>query len=164
MHFRKHAALIALTAAFAAGATSALAAKSDPKHDARPAAAAAEPATQVAAGSQAEYGVKMGKFFQDSHKKAARRAFAQRYAKAKDCPAGMDRVRTKECAPPVQGRYWAVGQPLQDKVETHPVPEVVSAQLPPPPNGYEYVSAGEDVLLVSKGLHLVVDMIEDVNG
>ena len=32
------------------------------------------------------------------------------------------------------------------------------------PGGYEYLMAGDDILLVSKGLHLVVDMIEDVMG
>jgi hypothetical protein len=40
----------------------------------------------------------------------------------------------------------------------------VKATLPPAPAGYEYVLAGEDILLVSKALQLVVDMIEDVTG
>ena len=32
------------------------------------------------------------------------------------------------------------------------------------PAGYEYVRAGEDILLVSKGMRLVVDMMQDVAG
>jgi hypothetical protein len=34
--------------------------------------------------------------------------------------------------------------------------------LPPAPKGYEYVLAGEDVLLISKAIRLVVDMVPDV--
>ena len=148
--------LIAL-AACALLAGPAAAAKPTPK-------AAAAPAEQPAtAGGQADYGVKLGAFFNEQHKKAARTAFAQRYGKGKDCPVGMERG-SKGCAPPVEGRYWAVGQMLQPAVKPNPVPEPVKAKLPPAPQGYEYVLAGEDVLLVSKALHLVVDMIEDVNG
>lgn len=123
------------------------------------------PADQPAAApaGKAAYGVKFGGFFSEQHKKAARAAFAQRYARAKDCPEGMERT-AKKCAPPVEGRYWAVGQTLQPAVKAHPVPNAIKAKLPPPPEGYEYVMAGEDILLVSKALHLVVDMIEDVTG
>jgi hypothetical protein len=124
-------------------------------------AAAAPAAAQ--AGGQTSYGVKLGGFFTEQQKKAARAAFAQRYAKGKDCPAGMERG-AKGCAPPVEGRYWAVGQALQPAVKPYPVPDAVKAKLPPAPEGYEYVMAGEDILLKSKAIHLVVDMIEDVNG
>jgi Ni/Co efflux regulator RcnB len=126
---------------------------------------ATKPAEEAAAApaGQAAYGVKLGAFFKEEHKKAARAAFEKRYAKAKDCPEGMERTG-KKCAPPVEGRYWAVGQTLQPAVKPHPVPEAVKAKLPPVPQGYEYVLAGEDILLVSKAIHLVVDMIEDVTG
>jgi len=132
------------------------------KPEARP---ALPPAEQPAAAppGKAAYGVKFGGFFSEQHKKAARTAFAQRYARAKDCPEGMERT-TKKCAPPVEGRYWVVGQALQPAVKSYPVPDAVKAKLPPAPDGYEYVMAGEDILLVSKALHLVVDMIEDVAG
>jgi Ni/Co efflux regulator RcnB len=126
-------------------------------------AAASEPAAAAPVGSQASYGVKLGGFFSEQQKKAARAAFAQRYGKGKDCPAGMERG-AKGCAPPVEGRYWAVGQALQPAVKHYPVPDAVKAKLPPAPEGYEYVMAGEDILLKSKAIHLVVDMIEDVNG
>jgi hypothetical protein len=138
-----------------------------PASAAKPVAKAPAPSEQVAAapppGTQANYGVKLGGFFTEQHKKAARTAFAQRYAKGKDCPAGMERG-AKGCAAPVEGRYWAVGQALQPAVKPFPVPDAVKAKLPPAPDGYEYVLAGEDILLMSKAIHLVVDMIEDVNG
>ena len=117
----------------------------------------------AAAGAQADYGVKLGAFFKEEDKKAARAAFAQRYGKGKDCPAGMERG-AKGCAAPVEGRYWAVGQTLQPAVKPNPVPEPLKAKLPPVPKGYEYLMAGDDILLVSKGLHLVVDILEDVTG
>ena len=146
-------ALLALFAAAHAGATSAPA----------QAPAPAEQAAPATPGAQANYGVKLGAFFKDEHKKAARAYFSQRYARGKECPPGMERG-AKGCAPPVGGRYWAVGQTLQKAVAVHPVPEAAVARLPAAPNGYEYLMAGDDILLVSKGLHLVVDMIEDVMG
>ena len=126
-------------------------------------AAGSAAAAAAAAGGQANYGVKLGGFFSEQDKKAARTAFAQRYGKGKDCPAGMERG-AKGCTAPVEGRYWAVGQMLQPAVKPNPVPDALKAKLPPAPAGYEYVLAGEDILLMSKALHLVVDMIEDVNG
>ncbi len=150
----RHLLGLALSALLAAGP--AFAAKSTP--------ATTAPAEQPAAtGGQSNYGVKLGGFFNDEHRKAARSAFAQRYAKGKDCPVGLQRA-AKGCAAPVEGRYWAVGQRLQSAVKPNPVPDAILAKLPAVPNGYEYVMAGEDILLVSKGLQLVVDIIADVTG
>jgi Ni/Co efflux regulator RcnB len=113
-------------------------------------------------GKSADYGVKLGGFFDEQQKKQVRKAFAQRYAKGKECPPGMERNEQKRCAPPVAGHYWAVGQALQPAVEAHPLPPAIESQLPPAPKGYEYVLAGEDVLLISKAIRLVVDMVPDV--
>ena len=114
-------------------------------------------------GQTVGYGVKLGGFFNEKHKDAAKRSFAQHFAKTKECPKDMER-KGKTCRALVQGHYWAVGQPLRSEVETFPLPDDVQARLPKPPEGYEYVRAGEDILLVSKGLHLVVDMMQDVAG
>ena len=125
---RRHIMALAVCALVAAGP---LSAKTAPK----PAAAAsAEQAVAAAPGGQANYGVKLGGFFNDQHRKAVRTAFAQRYGKGKDCPAGMERG-AKGCAPPVEGRYWAVGQMLQPAVKPNPVPDPIAAKLPPAPNG-----------------------------
>ena len=122
---------------------------------------AAKPATPPVAAGQASYGVKLGAYFNDQQKQAARRAFAQKYAKAKECPAGMEKGK-KGCESPWDTRYWAVGQALQPAVKAYPVPEPVAAQLPKPPQGYEYVRVADDILLISSGTKLVVDMIENV--
>jgi Ni/Co efflux regulator RcnB len=149
---------LAMAAALAAGgpALAARAAKKD--KDAEPPAA-----EKMAPGGQARYGVKLGAFFTEQHKKAARRLFAQRYGHAKDCPPGMERG-DHGCAPPVPGRYWAVGQPLQPAVKEYLVPDVVISKLPTPPEGYRYALVGDDIVLMAAGSKLVVDIIEDVMG
>jgi Ni/Co efflux regulator RcnB len=126
-------------------------------------AGAAQTAQQPTPGQSMGYGVKLGGFFTDQHKQVAKRSFSQYFAKTKECPKDMERSG-KTCKALVQGHYWAVGQPLQKAVETYPVPEPVKAQLPVPPQGYEYVRAGEDILLISKGIHLVVDIMENVTS
>jgi Ni/Co efflux regulator RcnB len=155
----KRPAQCAAAAAFASAAVLAVAAQ---KHPA-PAPAAPEPAAQSTPGKTMGYGVKLGGFFTDQHKQVAKRSFAQYFAKTKECPKDMERSG-KTCKALVQGHYWAVGQNLQKAVETYPVPEPVKAQLPEPPKGYEYVRAGEDILLISSGIHLVVDVMENVTS
>ena len=105
-------------------------------------------------------GVKFGEFFSDQQKQVARKAFAKTHANAKECPPGLQKKGTA-CASPWDTRYWAVGQELQAAVQVHPVSELIAA-LPPLPKGYEYVRAADDILLISSGTKLVVDMIEHV--
>jgi Ni/Co efflux regulator RcnB len=107
------------------------------------------------------YGVRIGGFFTPQHKDAAKRSFAQYFSKNKTCPKDMER-EGKTCRALVKGHYWAAGQTLQPAVETFALPEEVTAHLPPAPAGYEYVRAGEDILLMSKSIHLVVDVMQDV--
>ena len=161
MHIRTPMTALAVAAAVTAAMMSvaAFAASANP-----PANAAAPPGT--AAKASGNYGVKLGGFFTEEQRQAAKRAIAQKYAKAKTCPPGMERADKKaSCAAPVKGHYWAVGQMLQSSVTTYPVPPDMAASLPPPPAGYKYLLAGEDILLVAaSGLNLVVDMIQDVMG
>ena len=120
----------------------------------------AQQSQSATSGNTLGYGVRMGGFFNDQHKQVVQRSFQQHYAKAKTCPKDMQR-EGKTCRALVKGSYWAVGQPVQKAVETHPLPDEVQARLPPAPQGYEYVRAGEDILLISKGMRLVVDMIQN---
>lgn len=152
-------ATIALALAFGADAAT----QKKPAAQAAPAEPAASAAAAPPAGGVMGYGVKLGGFFNEQHKQVAKRYYTQRYAKSKDCPEGMERAG-KTCKPPVEGRYWAVGQILQKAVTAYPVPEQLVSQLPAPPQGYEYVRAGDDILLVSKGMHLVVDILPNVMG
>ena len=159
MKFANNVRLLTIfaSAALLAGGTSVAASK----QPARQPAEAAAPAAQPASAGQASYGVKIGAFFNDQQKQAARRAFLQKYAKAKECPPGLEKGK-KGCESPWDARYWAVGQALQPAVKAYPVPEPVVAQLPKPPKGYEYVLVADDILLIASGTKLVVDMIEHV--
>ena len=151
------AAVVIATVACAGGA-----AQKAAKHkEAAQPAAQEQPAAPATPGNTMGYGVRMGGFFTDQHKQAARRSFAQYFGKNKTCPKDMER-EGKTCRALVKGHYWAVGQSLQKAVETYPVPDEVLEHLPKAPDGYEYVRAGEDILLMSKGIHLVVDVMQDV--
>jgi Ni/Co efflux regulator RcnB len=165
MHFVKHALVLAGVAfAFAAGGAQQAGGQHKSGRNTDGQDTAQSPAQPASSSGVMGYGVKLGGFFNEQHKQAARKYF-QRYQKGKDCPEGMERNEAKVCKPPVEGRYWAVGQPLQKAVTTYPIPEQLATQLPPPPAGYEYLRAGEDILLVSKSsVRLVVDMIENVMG
>ena len=158
MKFPDKTRSLALLAALAISAGASLAATKA----AAPSVAAA-PAAPPAAAGQSNYGVKLGAFFNDQQKQAARRAFSQKYAKAKECPPGLEKGK-KGCESPWDTRYWAVGQALQPAVKAYPVPEPVAAQLPKPPQGYEYVRVADDILMIASGTKLVVDMIEHVAG
>jgi Ni/Co efflux regulator RcnB len=149
-----HLAAAVLFAFLAAGPAAAASGKAKP---AEPAAEAVPP------GGQASYGVKLGAFFTEQHRQATRKYFAQNYAKGKECPPGMERGRNG-CAPPVPGRYWAVGQPLNKAVAEYPLPQAVIARLPPAPEGYRYALVGDDIVLMASGTKLVVDIIENVLG
>lgn len=155
MNFPKQARILAVMLCACAGG--AMAAQKQ-----APVAAPAAPVAPAEPGKTMGYGVKLGGYFTDEHKLVAKKYYA-RYAKGKECPEGMER-EGKTCKQPVDGRYWVVGQALQKAVTTYPLPAQLAAQLPPPPEGYEYRRANDDILLVSKAMHLVVDMIQDVMG
>jgi Ni/Co efflux regulator RcnB len=152
------AALVAM-AALAGGAHAAQ--KAAQQHKEAAATVAEQSPSEPAAGSSMGYGVKLGGFFTDQQESAAKRAFAQHFAKAKECPKDMER-KGKTCRALVQGHYWAVGQSLQPAVQTYELPDEVKDALPPAPEGYEYVRAGEDILLMSKAIKLVIDVMENV--
>jgi len=160
----KLSARLAATVAIATAAAAGGAAQKAAEQKAAPAQQSGAPqqseGAAAAPGGTMGYGVRMGGFFNDQHKQIATRSFQQHFAKAKTCPKDMQR-EGKTCRALVKGSYWVVGQPVQKAVETFPLPEDVQAKLPPAPQGYEYVRAGEDVLLISKGMRLVVDMIQN---
>ncbi|HUR89036.1 MAG TPA: hypothetical protein VMZ74_08115 [Ramlibacter sp.] len=158
----QYSARVIAAVAIAAFAGAAGAAQKAAK-DKEAAPAAEQEQAAPAPGKTMGYGVKLGGFFTEQHKQVAKRSFAQHFAKTKTCPKDMDR-EGKTCRALVKGHYWAVGQTLQSAVETFPLPDEVKAKLPAAPEGYEYVRAGEDILLMSSKIHLVVDVMQDVLG
>jgi len=107
--------------------------------------------------------VRVGAYFNDQHRDAARSYYHQHYASAKNCPPGLAK-KHNGCMPPGQAKKWAVGQPIPHGVVVYPVPQPVIVQLPPPPYGYRYARIGNDIVLVQVQGNLIVDIIQGLFG
>lgn len=105
--------------------------------------------------------VKVGAYFNDNQRDAARTYYTQRYGSGKACPPGLAK-KNNGCMPPGQAKKYAVGQPLPAGVVFYPVPQPVLVQLPPPPAGHKYVRVATDILLIAVGTNMVVDAITDL--
>lgn len=78
-----------------------------------------------------------------------------------DCPPGL----TKEsygCLVAGDARSsWTIGQPLSDDVLVYPLPAVLLGQVSPP-NGYQYVRVGNDVLILGLKARMVAGALAGV--
>ena len=101
--------------------------------------------------------VRVGQYFNDQNREAARVYYGQQYGNGGRCPPGLAK-KHNGCLPPGQVRY-VVGQPLPRTVIVYPVPQPVIVQLPIAPPGYRYVRSGNDILLLSPQSQMVVDVI-----
>lgn len=107
--------------------------------------------------------VKVGAYFNDDHRRAARTYYVQQYPQGKRCPPGLAK-KNNGCLPPGQAKKYAVGQPLARTVYWYPVPQPVIHVLPQVPAGYRYVRVGNDILLLSPQSAIVVDVIAGLLG
>ena len=107
--------------------------------------------------------VKVGGYFNDQHREAARTYYHQHYSNARTCPPGLAK-KNNGCMPPGQAKKWAVGQPIPRGVTVYSVPQPVIVQLPPPPYGYRYARIGNDIVLVQSQNNLIVDVIVGLLG
>jgi Ni/Co efflux regulator RcnB len=105
--------------------------------------------------------IKVGAYFSDQHRDAARSYYGQRYGAGKGCPPGLAK-KNNGCLPPGQAKKWMVGQPLPAGVVVYSVPRQVLVQLPPAPVGYRYVRVASDILLIAIGTQMVMDGISDL--
>ena len=104
--------------------------------------------------------VKLGAYFVDQQRAAARDHYARQYS-AKRCPPGLAK-KNNGCMPPGQAKKWAVGQALPRDLVYYPVPQTVVVRLGVPPAGHRYVRVANDILLIAIGTRIVVDAIEDL--
>jgi hypothetical protein len=63
------------------------------------------------------------------------------------CPSGLMK-EPNGCLPGEPRGAWTIGKRLQANELAYPLPAVLLGQLSPPPNGYEYVRIGGDVLIL----------------
>jgi Ni/Co efflux regulator RcnB len=115
------------------------------------------------AGKREREDVKVGAYFDDRHREAARAYYSEHYSHAKNCPPGLAK-KNNGCMPPGQARKWAVGEPVPRGVTIYSVPQPVLLQLPPPPYGYRYARIGNDIVLVQSRNNVIVDIIQDLLG
>jgi Ni/Co efflux regulator RcnB len=106
--------------------------------------------------------VKVGHYFDDRHREAARAYYVQQYGNGRKCPPGLAK-KNNGCRPPGQVHY-TMGQPLPRNVTVYSVPQPVIVHLPVAPPGYRYVRVGNDILLVSPQSQLVIDVIVGLLG
>jgi Ni/Co efflux regulator RcnB len=120
----------------------------------------AEKADKQAAKREAQE-VKMGAYFDDHHREAARSYYHEHYAR--NCPPGLAK-KNNGCMPPGQAKKWGVGEPIPRGVTVYSVPQPVLVQLPPPPYGYRYARIGNDIVLVQARNNVIVDIIQGLLG
>ena len=83
--------------------------------------------------------------------------------RAGNCPPGLAK-KQNGCMPPGQAKKWAVGRPLPRDVVYYDLPRDLYVRLRPPGDGYKYVRAGADILLLAVGTMMVVDAIENLTA
>lgn len=95
--------------------------------------------------------------FEDRHRVVLRDYYGEQY-RAGRCPPGLAK-KNNGCLPPGQAKKWNVGQPLPRDVVFYSVPQTLIARFGPPPSGCRYVRVGSDILVISIGSRVVVDVL-----
>ena len=106
---------------------------------------------------QAQY----SKYFKDGHKAAISEYYEEQFRSTHRCPPGLTRSYDG-CMPPGKARKWKIGQPLQRNAVTYDLPPEIVARIGPPPSGHRYTRVDSDILLITTGASLIVDIIEDL--
>jgi Ni/Co efflux regulator RcnB len=82
--------------------------------------------------------------------------------RAGNCPPGLAK-KNNGCMPPGQAKKWSIGQRLPRDLAYHDLPRDLYSRLRPPGDGYKYVRADADILMISTGTMMVIDAIQDLN-
>src|SRR5690606_21591698 len=76
------------------------------------------------------------------------RAVVRDYYGAHGCPPGLAK-KHNGCLPPGQAKKrWTIGRPLPRDVIFHDVPADLVVKIGLPPEGYKYVRAAADILMI----------------
>ena len=95
--------------------------------------------------------------FEDRHRAILSSYYSDQY-RAGRCPPGLAK-KNNGCLPPGQAKKWNVGQPLPRDVVFYSVPQTLVARFGPPPPGCRYVRVASDILVISIGSRVVVDVL-----
>ena len=101
------------------------------------------------------------KYFKDEHKAAISEYFEEQFRSTHRCPPGLTRSYDG-CMPLGKARKWKIGQPLPRNATAYDLPPEIVTRIGPPPSGHRYVRVDSDILLITTGALLIVDVIEDL--
>jgi Ni/Co efflux regulator RcnB len=95
-----------------------------------------------------------------SDRDVIRRYYGDQF-RAGNCPPGLAK-KNNGCMPPGQAKKWGIGQRLPRDLVYYDLPRDLYSRLRPPGDGYKYIRAGADILMIATGTMMVVDAIEDL--
>jgi Ni/Co efflux regulator RcnB len=101
-----------------------------------------------------------GVYFADQHRGRVRDYYGAEFKRG-FCPPGLAK-KNNGCMPPGQAKKWAIGSPIPRDVVYYDLPQPLVVQIGAPPAGYRYVRAAADILLISIGTGIVVDVMVDL--
>ncbi|MCK9276095.1 MAG: hypothetical protein M0P57_13500 [Syntrophales bacterium] len=100
-------------------------------------------------------------YFTGDHRTYIEGYYSDLYRKG-HCPPGLLK-RGGRCVPPGHAKRWEIGRPLPRDVIFHDLPPILIERMGPPPAGHRFVRVAEDILLITTGVGMVVDAIDDLN-
>lgn len=101
-----------------------------------------------------------GRYFINDPQRVVIRNYYDNEYRTGHCPPGLVKKDNK-CLPPGQAKKWAIGRPLPRDVIFYDLPTTVVTAIGQPPPGYRFVRVGPDILLISTGLGIVRDVINN---
>lgn len=100
--------------------------------------------------------------FDEHHRTTAHEYYREQF-RSGHCPPGLAKKRNG-CMPPGQAKKWRIGNRLPQDVIYYDVPPQLVIQLGQPPAGHRYVRVAKDILLITIGMGMVIDAIEDLDN
>jgi Ni/Co efflux regulator RcnB len=101
-------------------------------------------------------------YFDDRRRMIIRDYYAQELHRGR-CPPGLAK-KHNGCMPPGQAKKWRRGYPLPRDVIFHDLPPRIVIELGIPPAGYRYVRVAQDILLITTGVGIVIDAVNDLGN
>jgi Ni/Co efflux regulator RcnB len=99
--------------------------------------------------------------FDDSHRRIIAEYYGGQSHQGRKCPPGLAK-KNNGCLPPGQAKKWGMGRPLPGDLRTYDLPRDLLMRLPPAPAGHRYVRVAADILLIAVGSSMVIDAVEDL--
>lgn len=98
--------------------------------------------------------------FRDTDRRAINRYYRDQQSRGK-CPPGLAK-KNKHCLPPGQYKKWHKSKPLAKHVRYYELPRGLRSRLSAPQEDYRYVRVDDDVLLIDRVTHVVIDVMENI--